>query len=236
MNEPVVWELKLPEITIEDVFQAEGADYSKRQPRPNIIALHREIMEEAKGLVRPTAIWCEAAVGKIGEQEVILADGQKLASRLLAKAARTAEKFILFTMTIGNAMDDRAAEYHKAGKVMETFIIDAVGTAYITKSALAALERINELCHSNGLETTFPMGPGHSYWSEMGDMKTIFNILRPERVNLKLTESNLMIPRKSVAMVLGVGRKLPDLMEKSHCDFCDLNDSCKMRSDSGPIC
>lgn len=236
MNEPVIWELELPEVTIEEVFQAEGADYGKRRPRQNIIEVHRQIMHGAKKLVHPTAVWCEAAVKDVGEQEVTLEDGHKLTSRLLAKAARTAEKLILFTMTIGSAVDDRAAEYHKAGNIMEAFIVDAVGTAYIVKSALAALEKIQQQYHGSGLKTTFPMGPGHSYWHELADMQTIFEILQPERVGLRLTESNLMMPRKSVAMVLGVGSELPDFKGKSHCDFCDLQNNCKMRTGTGPIC
>lgn len=236
MKEPVIWELELPEVTIEEVFQAEGADYSKRQPRQSVIELHQQVMIEAKKLVHPTAVWCEAAVRGSGEQEIVLENGQKLTSRLLAKAARTGEKLILFAMTIGSAIDDRAAEYQKAGKIMEAFIVDAVGTAYIAKSAITALGKIEKLYHSKGMETTFPMGPGHSYWSGLEDLRTIFTILNPERVGLRLTESNLMMPRKSVAMVMGAGSELPDFKGKSHCDFCNLQNTCKMRTGSGPIC
>lgn len=173
------------------------------QPRPGIVELHRQIMAEAENLVSPAAVWCEAAVKGVGQEEV---------------------------------MDNRTAEYSEAGKIMEAFIIDAVGTAYIVKSAMAALAKIEEKYHSNNLQTTFPMGPGHSYWRKMEDMRTIFEILRPERVGLRLTESNLISPRKSVAMVFGAGSKLPDFRGKSHCDFCNLQNDCKMRTGSGPIC
>lgn len=236
VKEPVVWEFELPKVILEEVFQAEGADYSKRQPRPGIVELHRQIMAEAENLVSPAAVWCEAAVKGVGQEEVILENGQKLTSRLLAQTAGTAEKLILFTVTIGSAMDNRSAEYSEAGKIMEAFIIDAVGTAHIVKSAMAALAKIEEKYHSNDLQTTFPMGPGHSYWRKMEDMRTIFEILRPERVGLRLTESNLIMPRKSVVMVLGAGSNLPDFRGKSHCDFCDLQNNCKMRTGSGPIC
>ncbi len=236
MKESVVWELELPEVTLEEVFQAEGADYSRRPPRPGIVELHRQIMAEAESLVSPVAVWCEVAVKDFGQEEVILENGQKLTSRLLVRTAGTAEKLILFTVTIGSAMDNRTAEYSKAGEIMEAFISDAVGTAYIAKSAIAALAKLEEKYHRSGLETTFPMGPGHSYWRAMEDMRTIFGILRPEQVGLKLTESNLILPRKSIAMVIGAGSKLPDFKGKSHCDFCDLQNSCKMRTGSGPIC
>jgi len=32
MTEQKIWEIALPDVTVEDLFQAEGADYSKRPP------------------------------------------------------------------------------------------------------------------------------------------------------------------------------------------------------------
>lgn len=62
MREPEIWEIPLPEVTLDDVFKAQGADYSKHPPRPSTEKLHRRMLEEAAGLVRPTAIWFEVDV------------------------------------------------------------------------------------------------------------------------------------------------------------------------------
>src|SRR5665648_491 len=227
MREPEMWEIPALEITLDEVFQAEGADYTQRPPHPRTVELHHQIMEEAATLVRPTAIWVEVDVTGTGVGELFLEDGYKFTSNLLPNVAATAEKMLLIATTIGTAIDDRLAEYKKAGKMSEVFALDACATAYVAKAGTTAMSRLEETYHCEGLKTTFPMGPGHSYWKGLEDMQVIFHFLRAERIGLHLNHSNLIIPRKSVAMVMGVGHDLPDFKGKTHCNFCNLQTTCK---------
>ncbi|WP_418791515.1 Vitamin B12 dependent methionine synthase activation subunit [Phosphitispora sp. TUW77] len=236
MTDSEILKLELPEITLEDVFQAQAADYSKRSPSQKVIDMHHKIMEEAKDLISPTAVLCEIAVKSVGENQLILEDGHTLNSELLVKVANTAEKVLLFISTIGIAIEDRAAEYKKAGKRMEAFVCDPVGTAYSVISAYSTIEKIQKQYHDKGFKTTFPLRPGHSYWTHREDMKTIFKILRPERIGIELTESNLIIPFKSIAMVVGIGKDLPDLNGKTNCDFCTMNDRCRSKNGTVAMC
>jgi hypothetical protein len=228
MTEPKIWEITLPDVTVEDLFQAEGADYSKRPPRPSTVELHRQLLAEATALVRPTVIWREVDILGAREQELFLEEGQKLTSGLLVRVAGTADKLFIFAMTVGSALDDREDYYSKAGKTLEAFALSAAGTAYIVKSSSSLMDKIKEHYRNAGLKTTFPMGPGHSYWRSLEDMQTIFHFLKAEQIGLRLTDLNLMMPRKSIAMVAGVGRNLPDFKGKTHCDFCSLLKKCQL--------
>lgn len=228
MREPVIWDIPLPEITLDEVFQAEGADYSQRPPRPSSVKLHHRIMEEAAGLVGPKAIWVEVDVTGTGAGELFLEDGFKLSSHLLPRVAGTAEKMLLISTTIGTAVDERITEYKETGKMSEAFALDACATTYVAKAGQTAMSRVEETYRREGLKTTFPMGPGHSYWQGLEDMQVIFHFLRAERIGLHLNASNLIIPRKSIAMVMGVGRDLPDFNGKTHCNFCSLQTSCPL--------
>lgn len=228
MTEPIIWELDLPDVTVENLFQAQGADYSKRPPRPGTVELYRQVLAEAGLLVRPTIIWREVDIQGAGVRELFLEGGRKLTSRLLVTIAGKADKLIFYAMTIGNALDEREQYYSKAGKTLEAFALDAAGTAYIVKSSISVMEKIKEHYHCAGLKTTFPMGPGHSYWPSLGDMQTIFYFLPAEQIGLHLTDSNLMLPRKSLAMVIGAGLNLPDTQGKTHCDFCSLSEKCQL--------
>jgi len=230
MKESVIWEIPIPELTIDEVFQAEGADYHQRPPHPRTVKLHHKIMEEATSLVRPIAIWVEVDVTGIGVGELFLEDGYKFSSNLLPNVAGTSEKMLLISTTIGSKIDDRLAEYKEAGKMSEAFALDACATAYVAKAGTTAMSRVEEAYHHEGLKTTFPMGPGHSYWKGLEDMQVIFHFLKAERIGLHLNDSNLIIPRKSVAMVMvmGVGRDLPDFKGKTHCNFCNLQTTCPL--------
>jgi len=228
MREQEIWEIPLPEITLDEVFKAEGANYSCRKPNPRTVKLHQQIMEEAASLVRSTAIWAEVDVTGSGVGELFLEDGFKFSSNLLPTVAGTAEKMLLISTTIGTAIDDRITKYQKAGQMSEAFALDACATVYVAKAGTMAMSRMEEAYHSEGMETTFPMGPGHSYWKGLEDMKVIFHFLRAERIGLHLNDSNFIIPRKSVAMVMGVGHDLPDFKGKNHCNFCNLQTTCPL--------
>lgn len=228
MSEPEIWEIPIPEITLDEVFKAEGADYSQRPPHPRTVKLHNQIIEEASSLVRPIAIWVEVDVIGTGVGELLLEDGFKFSSNLLPKVAGTAEKMLLISTTIGTAIEDRLTEYKEAGKMSEAYALDACATSYVAKTATIAISRVEEEYHREGLKTTFPMGPGHSYWKGLEDMRVIFHFLRAERIGIHLNDSNLIIPRKSVAMVMGVGHDLPEFKGKTHCNFCSLQTTCPM--------
>ena len=233
MSGTTIKEIIPPVVSVDEVYRAGGADYSKRAPRPGVAELHRLILMEAAALVRPMAAWREVQILGVEGAEVFLAGGQKLTSRLLAKVAGKAERLILFAMTIGNAIDDRVADYSKAGNIMEAFTLDAAGTAFIASSSKVAIAQLNERYRADGMNITFPMGPGHSYWDGLEDMRTIFSFLDADQIGIRLTDSNLMLPRKSIAMVMGVGCDLKDFGGKTHCDFCNIKKTCKMSNFTG---
>ena len=232
MSEIKLWKPDLPEITLKDIYQAEGADYSKRSPRPKIVELHQRIMAEAIELINPTAIMREVNIVGKDERYLYLEDGYKLTSKLLAKVAGTAEKLVLLTMTIGNSLEEQISAYTQAGKTMEAFILDAIGTTLVAKGSMAVLNTMEESYKQAGMKTTFPMGPGHSYWSEMEDVKIIFHFLEAEKAGLSLLDSSLIMPRKSIAFVMGIGSELPAHHDKTHCDFCSIKNRCHMRQSS----
>ncbi|MDQ7093566.1 Vitamin B12 dependent methionine synthase activation subunit [Desulfosporosinus sp. PR] len=228
MRESEIREIPLPEITLNEVFQTEGADYSQRPPHPRAVKLHRQMIEEAASLVRPASIWVDVDVTGAGVGELFLEDGFKFSSKLLAKIAGKAEKMLLIAITIGTEIEDRLTRYKKAGKLSEAYALDACATTYITKVSTTAVSRVQEAYQREGLKTTFPMGPGHSYWKGLEDMRVIFHFLRAEKISIYLSGSNLIVPSKSVAMVMGVGRELPDFKGKTHCNFCNLQATCSL--------
>nr|WP_075365377.1 Vitamin B12 dependent methionine synthase activation subunit [Desulfosporosinus metallidurans] len=228
MKESIIMEVPLPNVTLEEVFRAEGADYSKRSPRPSVVEIHNRILNQDARLVRPTAIWREFVISGVSEQELFLEGGPQLRSKLLVRVAGKAEKLLLYAMTIGSALDNAVLDYNNAGQILESFALDAAGSVFLSKSIMLAVRELEEKYKGVGMNTTFLLGPGHSYWSGLEDVRTIIEGLDAERIGINLTNSNLMIPRKSVALVMGVGKNLPNFQGKTHCDFCSLQKTCNM--------
>lgn len=229
MAEPHILALECPEVTIEDLFKAEGSSYAGRQPSPSVLAVHTKMLEEAYGLVRPVMAWRELDILGAGDKELFLEEGITLSSRLLAKVAGRGDKLVCFALTMGDALDRRVDEYMKDNKFAHAYALDAAGSAFVAKTAAVAVEKLGREFYP-GQRATFPMGPGHSYWKELEDLRTIHRLVKGELIGISLTEANLMLPKKSVAMVIGIGSNLPDMEGKVHCDFCTLQKTCNMRS------
>lgn len=228
MKKSIIMEVPLPKVTLEEVFRAEGADYSKRSPRPSVMEIHNRILMQDANLVRPIAIWRELEILGVGEQELILEGGAQLRSRLLVRVAGKAEKLILFAMTIGSAVDSAVLDYNNAGQIMESFSLDAAGSVFLSKSIMLVVGELEEKYKAVGMNTTFLLGPGHSYWNGLEDVRTIINELDAVKIGINLSTSNLMMPRKSVALVMGVGKNLPNFQGKTRCDFCSSQRTCNL--------
>lgn len=230
MAEARLFEVSMPEVTIQELFTAQGADYSKRSPRQGILDLNLQILEEAKGLVKSKVIWQEVNVLGKGEQEIYLDNKLTLRGSLLPKVLGSAESAVLFAMTIGSSIDQRVKDYIDKGQTLEAFILDSAGSAIMAKVANTAISEIVETYKAKHLSATFPLGPGHSYWKGLEDVRSIISFLKGDQIGISLTNSNLMLPKKSIAMVIGIGSNLPDFSNKTHCDFCHLKENCNMRN------
>jgi hypothetical protein len=53
----------------------------------------------------------------------------------------------------------------------------------------------------------------------------IFSLIDSKAVGVTLTPSHLMLPRKSLSMVIGVGEDI--LTQGTTCDYCSMKDTCR---------
>lgn len=230
MSEARVSEVSLPEVTVEDLFVAQGVDYSKGLPRQVMVELNLRLLEEAKKLAYPRAIWKEVKVAGTGEQELYLENGPTLKGKLLPVVLGSADSVLLYALTLGSRLNQRVKELMNQRQTLEAFILDSASSAILAKAAGNLVADLEKTYKAKNLSTTFPLGPGHSYWKGLEDVRTIISFLKGEQIGISLTESNLMLPQKSIAMVMGIGSHLPDFKGKTHCDFCHLKETCHLRN------
>ncbi len=70
-----------------------------------------------------------------------------------------------------------------------------------------------------GLHVTNRYSPGYCGWS-VAEQGMLFSFLPKNFCDIRLTESSLMIPLKSVSGIIGIGKELRRKGYK--CDFCDI--------------
>jgi len=143
----------------------------------------------------------------------------------ISQALKEASKVILFVLTIGEAIENKVASLSKENNQTTALFLDTVGS--IAAEGLADLfqERIKKRFQEKGMAISMRFSPGYCDWPVEGQ-KLIFSSLNPIQIGVTLTESMMMIPRKSISGLIGIGKtkkKFP-----SPCTLCDLP-SCPTR-------
>lgn len=116
-------------------------------------------------------------------------------------------------MTLGALIDNKIKYYSKTN-LTKCLVFDACASAYLEYKS-------DEYEKTLANNLTYRFCPGYQ-GSSIEDIKYIFDILKPEKIGLELLESNLMIPQKSMAGIIGIGKNI----DKS-CKNCILEGNCK---------
>lgn len=124
---------------------------------------------------------------------------------------------MLSVMTLGAGADMRINRLARSD-MARSVVLDSCASAYLEA-------RSDEFEASLGEVLTPRFCPGYG-GSSVGDIRYIFDLLHPERIGVTLNESCFMLPSKSMAGVIGIGKTA----EKS-CGGCILLEHCKYRKD-----
>lgn len=151
---------------------------------------------EAKGLYRTFKLVKTDAAPPGVEGSPGLFFGKKIAS-LLEKC----DYVSLLLTTIGPALPDRATEIQKSGPT-EAYYLEHVGGWMADYLADRVDERITRECGKNGYKTTMRYSPGYGDWT-LEAQPELLRLVEAEKLGVALTDTMIMIPRKSVSAAIG---------------------------------
>lgn len=213
-------------LTEEDVSCAEWDNLS-RTTNPASRVMVSEILLEAHQLARTEAVCKTVPVLKATDRKIVLADGQTLTSSLLARLAGSAQSMALIICTLGQAIDRRVEEYSRMGLPAHSYFLDVAGTCIIEAASRQLVSKVKKQVETLGLKTTIPLGPGHSYWKKLTDQKIIYNLANPSEIGVSMLISGMMLPKKSMSTVIGIGPEFPPSAE-NHCHYCSMGQKCPL--------
>ena len=214
----------LEKIPIEiGVPQVLGALRIERN-NPSFEALVTELLEKAKEVARPKALYTISYIEGKNEESVQI-DGVLFKSRILRKNLQNAERVFPYVATSGRELD--AIEPPK-DDYMAVFSLDAI-KELILESAYHYLERyiINRyapgtMAHMNpGSLSDWPVSQQTALFSLFGNVETL--------IGVKLMQSFLMDPIKSVS-----GIYFPTEIDFKSCMLCTRHPCSKRRAPYNP--
>jgi hypothetical protein len=157
---------------------------------------------------------------------VILEDGASFTGELVARALAGATEIALVVCTIGPALEERVSALFTAGNSLRALALDGAGIAALGQISQAVGEWICAEAETLGLRVGMRTSPGQEGWP-LEQQLVLFDLLPAQEIGVRLTESCLMLPRKSVSFAVGLGTEMQ--ADATACDYCSKRDRCRWR-------
>jgi hypothetical protein len=197
-----------------DIFSVDSltldADSVARRLRGARHELVQRLVASLQGVLRPEAAFRAGYVDEKAENRVVI-DGVSFRSRVLRRNLEGIGRVFPFVMTVGEAFDrtvDQTAD------LLEKYLLDEIGNLGLRE---AHRQFEDHLRSSFALEKISCMTPGSLEDWPIEEQKNLFSLLSgvESRLGVRLTDSLLMIPRKSVS-----GIYFPAEVSFSSCQLC----------------
>ena len=185
-----------------------------KKPNLKLLTEINQLKEVARKLIYPKAIHATY-------------QSEDLEPRFLFKKS---EKTVFAICTIGIQLENESEKSLKDGLLSRGVILDAIASS-VTENIAEQTEQhiIKEIKDKKSkLEITNRFSPGYCQWSLEEGQNLIFSRLQGDSVGVTLTESKMMIPRKSISFAMNIGNNVDKNLGLRECDTCDLLD-CSFR-------
>ena len=172
---------------------------------------------------------------------LLLSDPRIISSRIpkpsglsrgkLSKYVKGAIFFQGFIVTIGKGVEARASALMSKGMYLEGYMFDRIGSFAVESLIQNFEDRLRKRYAKRSLSVSRRISPGYCDWPIDGQFE-LSKMLSFSKAGVRLTKSCMMIPRKSISAVVGVGPKNAFRSSKHQCSICEKKD-CDYRR--GPI-
>jgi hypothetical protein len=200
-------------ITAADVYEQMG--YHDAQPDKATQQETAMILKEVSQWLRPRFSYF--VVNKQPDFEM---------GNIILRQLRGSEAFALFICTSGLEFETYQHRLKEQGDMVRVFIADALGSVIAEKCADQMEKALQESIDKLGWMHTNRFSPGYCGW-HVSQQQLLFPLFQGHTCGVKLTDSSLMIPIKSVSGIIGLGEKVRKL--EYTCGLCDFKQCYKRK-------
>ena len=141
--------------------------------------------------------------------------------KIVTSQLKKSEKAVIFTCTIGPAMETWSKQALHNGEPEVSYLIDIIASIATEKAVEYLHVYLGKQMFKQGLNITNRYSPGYCNWS-VADQHILFSLLPENFCGISLNKSALMTPIKSISGVIGVGSQIK--FEDYHCESCFKKD------------
>ena len=216
------WDLS---VDVDQILRGQGADPQLvRMRSPKIVEAAEWALNEGLDLIQPRVLYESYEVEELRHEKLRLQSGSELSGKLITQHLGPASSVVIILCTIGAELERRSNEVSSEDLILG-LALDGLGSAAVEILANATCNFFETQASTLDQSTSIPLSPGMLEWTVEVGQREIFDLLDSNKINVSLTESMLMIPKKSLTFVLGMGAEILEL--GTSCDYCSLRETCR---------
>lgn len=139
--------------------------------------------------------------------------------RIILHQLKGSEAYALFIATAGIEYESYLQRLKNEGDMVRVYIADALGSVIAEKTADMLETCLQESINKLGWHHTNRFSPGYCGW-HVSQQQLLFPLFQGHTCGVRLTESSLMLPIKSVSGIIGLGKEVRRL--DYTCGLCNF--------------
>ena len=216
-------------LTVEDVTSSWGSRRA-RLSSARMIALLSELLSqiEAEHWIQPQIgfrVW--PVVGR-GKEWLDLRGGTRISLRTLSHYLPSATHVAAGVCTIGDAVEKHVSEGFAASDRLRAVMLDEIGTLALFRLSDQLEELMQAEAAQHGLEASGVLNPGEDGF-EISQQAAVVELAGGLNFGVLQTTTGMLVPRKSLSMVVGFGARMPKWSRGEHCARCGARERCPHR-------
>ena len=155
------------------------------------------------------------------QDSIELEGGMTFNSKELSSYIKGATHIYAYLVTIGKEIEDAATGHMNSGDHLTGYLLDRIASFAVESLAENTESTLRGFLTGRGLSVSMRFSPGYCDWPIEEQFK-LSEIIDFPGIGVVLTKSCMMIPKKSISAVVGIGPK--ELFSKliSPCAVCNM--------------
>lgn len=159
---------------------------------------------EAQLLIQPKGIWhiydyeADRQILHASDTSSLVLQGDSIGRHL-----RDCCKVIVMSATVGEAIEDQVTKCFEEGRYSFSVLLDAAATTAVEQVADAMEKTIQNEVKRQGFAMKWRFSPGYGDWP-IQQQPDILRLAQGADIGISLTESLMLMPRKSITAVIGL--------------------------------
>ena len=214
-------------IGTDEILKGQGADPQVvRANKPALLRAAERARAEGLGLIHPLAITAETVVQEHRHERIRLVGGMALTGSLVTRQLGGAQRVVAAVCTIGPELEKTTASLFSLDPLY-ALALDGLGNAAVEILSQQVCGQIAGQVKYEGMQASSQLSPGVPEWPVDVGQPQIFALLDPSKAGVTLTSGGMMIPKKSVSFVVGLGQ---EMSQASMCSVCSLQNTCRYQN------